>query len=79
MSTSTSPGTCQEGAQGGDAQSICASPSIKSHPAPLAHVAFLSLELVKGEWVKFIPKLTHTNDLMDYISTQTDAHLCLKV
>lgn len=44
-----------------------------------AHLVFLSLELVKGEWVKFLQMITHTNDFMHYSSTQADVHLCLKV
>lgn len=75
MSMNTSTGTYQEGVQGLEEKS-----TLWQVPSSIpAHLAFLSLELVKCEWVKFIQMTTHTNYFMHYSSAQTDVHLCLKV
>lgn len=79
MSTGTSTRTCQEGAQGLEEKSSRASTLWQVPFSIPAHLAFLSLELVKGQWVKFIKMITHTSDFMHCSSTQTDVHLCLKV
>lgn len=79
MSTGTSTGTYQEGPQGLGEKSTCASTLWQVPSSNPARLVFLSLELVKGEWVKFIQMITHTNDFMHYSPIQTDVHLCWKV